>query len=149
MGVKIIAKNKRASYDYFLEDKIEVGIVLQGTEVKSLRQGKVSIAESYISIDEYGEAWIHNMNISHYEYGNVHNHEVNRKRKLLMHKKEITQYFHKMKAESFTIVPCSIYFKKSRVKLEMALGRGKKKHDKRQDKAKKDVERRLRRGEYD
>ena len=149
MGVKIIAKNKRAYYDYFLEDKLEVGIVLKGTEVKSLRQGKISIAEAYISIDDNREAWIYNMHIPHYEFGNINNHQADRKRKLLIHKREIEHFFHKMKAKSSTIVPCSIYFKKSLVKLEIALGQGKKKYDKRQDKAKKDIERRLRRKEYD
>ena len=149
MGIKIIARNKRASYDYFLEDRIEAGIVLRGTEVKSLHQGKVSIAEAYITIDDHHEAWIYNMNIAHYEFGNIHNHKVDRKRKLLMQKKELIQYAHKMKAKNLSLVPCSIYFKKGFVKLEVALGQGKKKYDKRQDKAQKDIDRKLRSKNYD
>ena len=149
MSRKIISKNKRASYDYLLEEKIEVGIVLRGTEVKSLRQGKVSLTESFINIDASGEAWICNMNIAHYEFGNIHNHETSRKRKLLMHKRQIEEYAHRAKAGGYTIVPCSLYFRKGRVKLEMALGKGKKKHDKRQAEAKKDAYKRLRRGDYD
>lgn len=150
MGIKILAKNKRASYDYFLEEKYEAGIELWGTEVKSLRAGKVSIAESHITVDDKNlEAWIYNMNIPHYEFGNIHNHPERRKRKLLLHKKEIRKLHHDMKAGGRTIVPTKIYFKGSRVKIEIALARGKKKYDKRQDKAKKDIERKLKRGAFD
>jgi SsrA-binding protein len=149
MGIKIIAKNKRASYDYFLEEKFEAGLSLVGTEVKSLRNGKVSIAEAYVRIDSKMEAWIYNMNIPHYDFGNRFNHEENRKRKLLLHKKEIEDIFHQMKAGAMSIVPTMIYFKKSHVKVEIALGKGKKLHDKRHDKAKKDVERKLRQGKYE
>ena len=149
MGIKIIAKNKRASFDYTLEKKYEAGIMLQGTEVKSLRLGKVSIAEAYIVVDDYGEAWAYNINIPQYEFGNINNHEENRKRKLLLHKKELSEIFHKMKAGGMTIVPTIIYFKGSKVKLEIALGKGKKMHDKRHDKAKKDVERKLQQRNYD
>lgn len=149
MGIKIIAKNKRARYDYFLTDSIEVGIVLQGTEVKSLHQGNVSLTEAYVHIDDQYEAWIYNMHIPHYEFGNIHNHKVDRKRKILMNKKELNLYTHKIKTKQLTFVPCSIYFKKGFVKLELALGKGKKMHDKRQDKAQKDVERKLRRRQYD
>ena len=149
MGIKILAKNKRASYDYFLEEKFEAGIALVGTEVKALRDGKVTIAESHVSIDRNFEVWIHNMNIPHYKFGNIHNHEETRTRKLLLHASEITKLQHKMQAGGMTIVPTKIYFKDSLVKIEIALGRGKKQHDKRQDKAKKDVERKLKRGIYD
>ena len=149
MGIKIIAKNKRAGFDYFLEEKIEAGLSLQGTEVKSLRAGKVSINEAYISIDARGEAWAYNIIIGHYDFGNRFNHEENRKRKLLMHKKEILDLQHEMKAGGFTIVPTAIYFKDSRVKLEIALGKGKKLHDKRHDKAEKDVARKLKLGNFD
>jgi SsrA-binding protein len=149
MGKKIIAKNKRASYDYALDDRYEAGVMLQGTEVKSLRLGKVTIAESHISIDKNGEAWIHNMNIPHYEFGNINNHEESRTRKLLLNKKEINDIYHKMRAGSLALVPTIIYFKNSKVKIEVALGKGKKQHDKRADQAKKDVQRKLQRGEYD
>lgn len=148
MGIKIIAKNKRASYDYFLEEKFEAGIVLQGTEIKSLRNGKVSIAESYVDIDKNGEVWIMNMLIPAYEFGNIHNHKEDRKRKLLLNRKEIHTISHQMQAKGYTLVPTKIYFKDSLCKLEIALGKGKKLHDKRQDKAKKDVERKLQRGDF-
>jgi len=149
MGIKIIAKNKRASFDYALEERIEAGIELQGTEVKSLRAGKVSITEAYITIDKHGEAWAYNIIIGQYDFGNRFNHEENRKRKLLMHKKQIEDLGHDMKAGGYTIVPTAIYFKGSRVKLEIALGKGKKLHDKRQDQAKKDVERKLKQRNFD
>jgi SsrA-binding protein len=149
MGFKIIAKNKRAGYDFFLEQKYEAGLVLVGTEVKSLRAGKVSIQEAYIDIDGQGELWAYNITIPHYEFGNIHNHLETRKRKLLMKKSEIVKIWHLMKAQNLTIVPTMIYFKESRVKLEIALARGKKKFDKRQDEAKKTVERKLRQQQFD
>ncbi len=147
MGIKVIAKNKRASFDYALEDKTEAGIVLVGTEVKSLRDGKVTIAESHITIDNNGEMWINNMKIAQYEFGNRFNHEEARKRKLLLNKAEIEEFAHVAKTQRMTIIPTMIYFKGSTVKVEIALGKGKKLHDKRQDQAKKDVERKLRRGD--
>jgi SsrA-binding protein len=149
MGIKIIAKNKRAHFDYSLEDKLEVGMQLVGTEVKSLRNGKVSIAESHITIDSKFEVWAHNIKIPHYEFGNINNHEEARKRKLLLHQKEITKLFHKMRAQKLTLVPTMIYFKGSIVKLEIALGRGKKLHDKRADEQKKTVQRKLQKGIYE
>jgi SsrA-binding protein len=149
MGIKIIAKNKKASYDYFLEQKYEAGIVLQGTEIKSLRQGKVSLQESFIQIDKNGEVWLQNMTIPHYEFGNRFNHDETRKRKLLLNRKEIEKIELEVKKQNYTIIPTSIYFKKSLVKIEMALGKGKKSYDKRHDQAKKDVERKLQRGNYE
>ncbi|ATH07047.1 SsrA-binding protein [Halobacteriovorax marinus] len=149
MGIKVIAKNKRAHFDYQLEDKLEAGIVLVGTEVKSLRNGKVSIAESHITIDSNGEVWAFNIKIPQYEFGNINNHVEDRKRKLLLNAKEITKLFHKMKAQNLTIVPTMIYFKGSNVKLEIALGRGKKLHDKRADEQKKTVQRKLQKGIYE
>ena len=147
--MKIIAKNKRASYDYALKEKYEAGIALHGTEVKSLRQGKATIAEAYISIDKNDEIWAYNINIPQYEFGNIHNHEETRKRKLLLNKKEIEVLKHQIKAGGMTIIPTILYFKRSIVKLEIALGKGKKLHDKRDDQAKKDVQRKLQRGIYD
>lgn len=149
MGIKIIAKNKRASFDYSLEEKFEAGLVLVGTEVKSIRLGKVTIAESHITIDSNLEIWAHNINIGHYEFGNINNHQETRKRKLLLHAKEIKNMAEQVKIQKLTIVPTKIYFKDGRVKLEVALARGKKLHDKRQDQAKKDVERKLQRRQYE
>ena len=148
-GIKIIASNKRAGYDFEIIEKFETGIVLVGTEVKSLRLGKCSLSEAHISIDQFNEAWVYNINIPHYEFGNINNHEESRKRKLLLKKKELNYLQHKSQAQGMTIIPTKIYFKKSMVKLEIALAKGKKHHDKRADTAKKDVERRLRRGLYD
>lgn len=148
MGKKIIAKNKRAKFDYQLLELYEAGMVLVGTEVKSLRDGKVSIGEAHITIDKSGEVWANNIKIPEYKFGNQFNHEENRKRKLLLHEKEIEEIAHRAKAERLTIVPTIIYFKGSRVKLEIALAKGKKLHDKRADQQKKDVEKKLRRGDY-
>ena len=149
VGIKIIAKNKRASYDYFLEEKFEAGLVLVGTEVKSLRLGKVSLAEAHIAMDRDGEMWIHNMTIPQFEFGNIHNHQENRKRKLLLHRKEIHKVYHNQKTKSLTLIPTMIYFKNSRIKLEFALARGKKKYDKRQVEAKRDAEKKIRKANYD
>lgn len=149
MGKKILAKNKRASFDYHLTERFEAGLVLAGTEVKSLREGKVTIAESHITVDGNDEVWIHNMKIAPYEFGNINNHQEDRKRKLLLHKKEIAELKHEVKAGGHTIVPTIIYFKHSKVKLEIALAKGKKLHDKRHDQKKKDIEKKLRQGKYE
>lgn len=149
MGIKIIAKNKRATYDYSFDETFEAGMVLQGTEVKSLRNGRVTMGEAYVTVDEKQEAWIYNMHIPLYEWGNINNHEEARKRKLLLNRVEIDRLYHQMKAARLTIIPVKLYFKNNRIKLEIALARGKKEHDKRQDKQKKDIERKLQRREYD
>lgn len=149
MGIKIIAKNKRAFFDYAIDETFEAGLVLKGTEVKSLRLGKVSLTEAYAMIDKNGEAWIYNVNIPHYEFGNRNNHEEARKRKLLLNKSELKQIEHEVNASRLSIVPIKIYFKNSNVKMEIGLGKGKKLHDKRQDKAKKDIERKLKQRKYD
>ena len=149
MGIKIIAKNKRATYDYAFEEVFEAGIVLQGTEVKSLRAGRITMTEAYVTVYANHEVWVYNMMIPHYEFGNINNHEETRKRKLLLHDYEINKLFHQMKAARLTIIPVKIYFKNNKIKLEIALARGKQQHDKRQDKAKKDIERKLQRREYD
>ena len=147
--MKIIAKNKKASYDYLLKEKFEAGLLLKGTEVKSLRLGKATIAEAYIMIDKKDEVYAYNINIPQYEFGNINNHDETRKRKLLLHQKEISYLKHQLNAGGMTIVPTILYFKHSLVKLEIALGKGKKTHDKRHDQAKKDVERKLKRGIYE
>jgi SsrA-binding protein len=149
MGVKIICKNQRAGYDYFLEEKYECGIVLQGTEVKSLRLGKGIINEAYIVIDSAGEAWLQNATIPHYDFGNINNHPETRKRKLLLKREEIHQIEKKMATKGYTIIPLALYFKDSLVKCEIALAKGKKLFDKRDTTAKKDAERKLRQGQYE
>ena len=149
MGKKIIAKNKRARFDYHLKEEFEAGIVLLGTEIKSLRLGKASIVEAYIGIDKNQEIWAYNINIPQYEFGNIHNHDETRKRKLLLHEKEINYIKHQMQAGGMTIVPTILYLKGSRAKLEIFLAKGKKLHDKRHDEAKKDVQKKLRQGNYD
>ncbi len=148
-GIKIIAKNKRAFYDFQIEKKFEAGLELMGTEVKSLRAGKAKLSESFATIDKNLEAWLQNLNIPHYEFGNRNNHLETRRRKLLLHKKEIQQLEHAMKAKGLTLVPISLYCKGSLVKIEMGLGKGKKHFDKRQDQAKKDVQRKLQQGKYE
>lgn len=135
---KLIANNKKAFHDYFIEDKYEAGISLAGTEVKSLRMGKCSVKESFIRI-ENGEVIIYGMHISPYEKGNIFNKDPLRPRKLLMHKYEINKIAGKMAEKGYTVVPLQVYFKGSLVKVEIALARGKKLYDKRQDIAKKDM----------
>lgn len=138
--IKLIANNKKAYHDYFIEDKYEAGISLAGTEVKSLRMGKCSVKESFIRI-ENGEVIIYGMHISPYEKGNIFNKDPLRPRKLLMHKYEINKIAGKMAEKGYTVVPLQVYFKGSLVKVEIALARGKKLYDKRQDIAKKDMRR--------
>jgi SsrA-binding protein len=149
MGVKIICKNQRAGYDYFLEDKYECGVSLLGTEVKSLRLGKGMINDAYVTIDSKGECWLQNATVPHYEFGNINNHVETRKRKLLLNREEINQINKKMSTKGYTLIPLALYFKDSLVKCEIALAKGKKLFDKRDTAAKKDVERKLRQGQFD
>lgn len=137
---KMIANNKKAYHDYFLEETYEAGISLHGTEVKSLRMGKCSIKESFIHI-ENGEMIIYGMHISPYEKGNIFNKDPLRPKKLLLHKNEILKLQGKMKEKGYTIVPVQVYFKGSLVKVQIALAKGKKLYDKRKDIAKKDQKR--------
>ena len=139
-GIKLIANNKKAFHDYFIEDTYEAGIALAGTEVKSLRMGKCSVKESFVRIQN-GEVYIYGMNISPYEKGNIFNKDPLRPRKLLMHKYEINKLMGKIKEKGMTLVPLKVYFKGSLVKVEIGLARGKKLYDKRQDIAKKDQRR--------
>ncbi|MGN0371136.1 MAG: SsrA-binding protein SmpB [Butyrivibrio sp.] len=139
-GFKLVANNKKAFFDYFIEDKFEAGISLVGTEVKSIRMGKVSIKESYIKI-ENGEVFIYNMHVSPYEKGNIFNREPLRTRKLLLHKAEINKLEGKSSEKGYTIVPLQVYLKEGKVKLEIGLGKGKKLYDKRDSIAKKDQRR--------
>lgn len=139
-SIKLIANNKKAYHDYFIEDTFEAGISLAGTEVKSLRMGKCSVKESFIRIDN-GEVIIYGMHISPYENGNIFNKDPLRERKLLMHRYEINKLTGKMKEKGMTLVPLKVYFKGSLVKVEVGLARGKKLYDKREDIAKRDQRR--------
>ena len=138
--MKLVANNKKAYHDYFVDEKIEAGLVLHGTEVKSLRMGKCSIKESFIRI-ENGEMFVYGMHISPYEKGNIFNKDPLRVKKLLLHKSEINKLTGKIKEKGFTIVPLQVYFKDGKAKIEIGLCRVKKLYDKRQDIAKKDMKR--------
>ena len=140
----LIANNKKAYFDYFIEDKWEAGLELFGTEVKSLRMGKGNIKESYIKVDK-GEVFIYNMHISPYEKGNIFNRDPIRVRRLLLHKAEIRKMIGKTAEQGYTLVPLQIYIKNGLVKLEVGLGKGKKNYDKRESIAKKDVKREMER----
>ena len=137
---KLIANNKKARFDYFIEDTFEAGIALHGTEVKSLRMGKCSIKEAFMRI-ENGEVFIYNMHISPYERGNIFNKDPLRIRKLLLHKYEINKISGQLAQKGYALVPLNVYLKGSLVKIEIGLARGKKLYDKRQDIAKKDQRR--------
>lgn len=137
---KLIANNKKARHDYFIEDTYEAGICLHGTEVKSLRMGKCSVKESFIRIED-GEVFIYNMHISPYEKGNIFNKAPLRIKKLMLHKNEINKITGQIAQKGYTLVPLEVYFKGSLVKVEIGLARGKKLYDKRQDIAKKDQKR--------
>ncbi|MBO4242635.1 MAG: SsrA-binding protein SmpB [Clostridiales bacterium] len=139
-GIKIIAENKKAFHDYFIEEKYECGVVLSGTEVKSLRAGKVNLKDSYVTVKE-GEMWLVGVHISPYEMGNRYNLDPMRSRKLLMHKREIIRLFSTIKQDGLTLVPTKCYFKDGRVKFEIGLARGKKNYDKRDAEAKKQAKR--------
>ncbi|MBP3618540.1 MAG: SsrA-binding protein SmpB [Lachnospiraceae bacterium] len=139
-AVKLIANNKKAFFDYFIEDKYEAGIELFGTEVKSLRMGKCSIKESFIRI-EGGEVYVYGMHISPYEKGNIFNKDPLRVRKLLLHKREIMKLSGEIAQKGYTLVPLSVYLKGSLVKVEIGLAKGKKLYDKRETLAKKDQRR--------
>ena len=142
MSIKIIASNKKAYHEYFIEQTFEAGIVLQGTEVKSLRLGHVNIKESFCRIRN-GEVFIDNMTINIYEQGNRENHEPTRRRKLLLHHLEIDKLIRLTEQKGLTLLPTKIYFKHSLVKLEIGVGRGKKMHDKRQDLKSKEANREM------
>ena len=139
-SIKLVANNKKAYHDYFIEDKYETGIELFGTEVKSIRMGKCSIKEAFVRIDKE-EVYIYGMHINPYEKGNIFNKDPLRVRKLLLHKSEINRMASKVKEKGFTLVPLQVYFKGSLVKVEIGLARGKKLYDKRDDIAKKDQRR--------
>ena len=137
---KLIANNKKARFDYFIEETFEAGLVLHGTEVKSLRMGKCSIKEAFVRI-ENGEVYVYNMHISPYEKGNIFNKDPLRIKKLLLHKYQINKIVGTLQQKGFTLVPLQVYLKGSLVKMEIGVARGKKLYDKRQDIAKKDQKR--------
>lgn len=139
-GIKIIADNRKAYHDYYIEEKMEAGIELSGTEVKSIRQGKLNLNDSYIAVKD-GELWLIGAHISPYEQGNRFNRDPMRTRKLLMHKREILRLFGVVKQEGLTLVPTKGYFKDGRVKIEVGLARGKKNYDKRDVMAEKQANR--------
>ncbi len=139
-SIKLVANNKKAYFDYFIDDKFEAGIALHGTEVKSIRMGKCSIKESYIKIED-GEVFIYGMHVSPYEKGNIFNKDPMRIKKLLMHKYEINKLAGKLQQKGLTLVPLQVYLKGGLVKVEVGLARGKKLYDKRESLAKKDMKR--------
>lgn len=139
---KLIAKNPTARHNYTIEDTIETGIVLSGTEIKSIRKGKVNLKDSYAGIKN-GELYIYNLHISPYEFGNIYNKDPLRDRKLLVTRSQINRLFGLIKQKGYSLVPISLYFKGNFVKVELGIGKGKKLYDKRQDIAKKDAQRRM------
>ena len=141
-GTKLIAKNSKAFHDYFIEDRYEAGISLAGTEVKSIRQGHVNLKDSFCLIKD-GQMQVIGMHISHYEKGNIFNKDPLRPRQLLMHKREILRLFAKVKQDGYSLIPLSLYFKDSRVKLEVGLAKGKKLYDKRESAAARDAKREM------
>ena len=142
MGIKIIATNKKAYHDYFIDETFEAGIVLTGTEVKSIREGKVNLKEAFCRIKN-GEVFINNMNIAVYEFGNRENHEPTRMRKLLLHHVEIDKLIRLTEQKGLAMVPTKLYFKRNYIKLEIGVGRGKKLHDKRQTLKQKEADREI------
>ena len=141
-GIKIAAKNQRAYHDYFVEEKMEAGIELTGTEVKSIRQGTMHLKEAWCQVQD-GELWVKQMHVSPYEHGNIFNKDPLRPRRLLMHKREIMYLYGKVKQDGYSIIPLSVYFKGGRVKVEVGLCKGKKLYDKRDDAARKDAQRQM------
>lgn len=146
-NVKVITKNKRATFDYFIEETIEAGIVLQGTEIKSIRAGRINIRDAFARVSN-GEVFLHNAHISEYEQGNRYNHDPTRVRKLLLHKKEINELIGKTQQKGYSLIPLKVYIKNGYAKVQIGLAKGKKKYDKREDlkrrEAQRDIERAFR-----
>lgn len=140
-NIKIVATNRKAGFEYFLLEKFEAGLALQGSEIKSIRAGQVSIQESYVDIEDGRQAWLVEAHIAPYEQANRFNHDPKRKRRLLLHKKQIRELWDNVRIKGMTIVPTRIYLKDGRAKIEIALAKGKKAHDKRATIAKRDEER--------
>lgn len=144
MNIKIIARNRKAHHDYSFKDRFEAGMVLSGSEIKSIRAGQISIKEAYVRTDGE-EVWLVNSHIAHYNPASMQNHDPKRERKLLLHKKEIIKLWDEVRQKGYTIIPLQVYLKKGRAKIEIALAKGKHKYDKRQAIAKRDAEREIRR----
>ena len=144
MDVKVVATNRKASHEYFLLERYEAGMVLQGSEIKSIRAGQISLAEAYVNIDGR-EAWLMDAHIAPYEQAGIFNHEPRRPRKLLMHRKQITELWNMVRQKGVTVIPLRVYLKRGRAKVEIAVAKGKKLYDKRQDIAKRDIQRELER----
>ena len=141
-GIKIIVKNQKAFHEYFVEERFEAGMELYGTEVKSIRAGTCNLKEAWCQVKD-GEVFVRQMNISPYEKGNIFNRDPLRPKRLLLHKREINYLFGKVKQDGYALIPLSVYLKGSRVKIEIALAKGKKLYDKREDAAKKDAKRQM------
>ena len=142
--IKVVAENRKARHDYFVEDRYEAGIILTGTEIKSIRAGRVNLKDSYAEIVD-GEVWLNQMHISPYEQGNRFNHEPLRKRKLLLHRSEISKLVGKVQQQGMTLIPLKIYIKNGLAKIELGLCKGKKSYDKRENIAKRDAKRQMER----
>lgn len=143
--MKVVAENRKAHHDFFIEDSLEAGLVLTGTEVKSLRQGRATLRESHAAIDK-GEAYLYNMHIAIYEHGNRYNHDPYRRRKLLLHKEQIDRLFGVLRERGYSLVPLRLYFdEKGRAKMQLGVGRGKKQYDKRHELAARDARREIER----
>ncbi len=140
--MKTIANNKKAYHDYFIEETYEAGIQLKGSEIKSIRQGKVNLSDSYVTFRN-NEAFVINMHIAKYDYSNMFNHEETRSRKLLLHKEQITKLFSKTKLQGMAVIPLKVYLKEGLCKIEIGLAKGKKDYDKRQTLKEKDMKRRI------
>ncbi|MGC4055020.1 MAG: SsrA-binding protein SmpB [Paludibaculum sp.] len=138
-GIKLVSENRKAYHDFFILEKLEAGLVLTGTEIKSAREGKVQLRDSYADI-ESGEAWIHNAHFSPYSHGNIWNHDPTKKRKLLLHKQEILKLFAKVREKGLTLIPLKMYLKDGLLKCEIGVCKGKKLHDKREAEQTRDQE---------
>ena len=141
-GIKVMANNRKAFHDYFVEDRLEAGIELKGTEVKSIRAGTLNLKDSY-AIAKNGEAYIYSMHISPYGKGNIFNHDPDRPKRLLLHKREIARLYALVKQDGYALVPLSVYFKDARVKVELGVCKGKKNYDKREASAQRDAKREM------
>ncbi len=144
MDFKVVATNRKARHEYFLLDQYEAGIALRGSEIKSIRLGQISLAEAYVNIDGR-EAWLMDAHIAPYEQAGIFNHEPRRPRKLLLHRKQITELWNMVRQKGVTVIPLRVYLKQGRAKVEIAAAKGKKLYDKRQDIAKKDLQREMER----
>ncbi len=143
--VKVLARNRRAKHEYHVDETLEAGLVLAGSEVKSIRDGKVTLVDAFVDVDK-GEAWLHQMDIGVYAFSHGRNHEPRRRRKLLLHRREIDRLADKVRVKGYTIIPLSLYEKQGRVKAEIALAHGKQEWDKRDDQRKRESQREIDRG---